>query len=1191
MEVKEGCSPKGEGKDKRALAEQGKTPKKDRRSLNLDPKPPVSCREISSSSSDFLWIFFGFFGLNFITLISDNQMGKKSKPKAGRNPRKTPARAPSDDGSVGVADGTAKAEEGCNHYSKDRSDLDRILLAIQSSLNVAAACEHCREEPVTKRGNKEKGKQSKKKGGAKNGKAKSESNFIWVCLDCNRFFCGGEVSVSVPYGHVRRHAKQDRHPWVVRLDDPSVSWCFMCDSSVQIELPEVLDAEAAKPEVEECSGSNSGQMENGVEKGFVVRGLANLGNTCFFNSVIQNLFAMNVLRDYFASLDRPLGPITMALKKLFLETSMMADSRGVLNPKALFGCICVKAPQFRGYQQQDSHELLRCLLDGLHMEEMSEKKFTDASDENDKGASISEASFVDTVFGGQLSSTVSCVECGHTSTVHEPFLDLSLPIPSKKPPPKKVPLPNHRSKVPMRDGNRSRRCREKAVSKGPPVSEQHKAESSSSLECSASGAPVPHQVPEPTYGGDSDFVWMDYIEPNTTADAADSVGQEGEIYLAQCSDGVNTCQNEVLAQCSSDSATEIYSEEVMVPSESCVDSSHADEIVPSSQQDSGVILLPYKEMEATAEETNKEASCSPKPENLICFDNPAKETSVQSASVAGYEQTEEFDGLGDLFNEPEVTSDLRTETGMDDDMEMTFGTGNSSESNQDEIDDTDSPVSVSSCLALFTKPEILSNEHAWHCEHCSEVLNGQKVVRNKCKRRAVASLAEPLKSQVNGAKVSNKRTSPSVEADCLDSSEFNVLGNGKVAFTSEDAVSHHERIEPDINVNVSTDYLVAGSDSLTSNFKKAENEKSLVLSDPVSDEQAQCPDVIMKDDGLNKSGLVSNYTSHQFAQEKAILYSTYQENGSCSINDSNCVKCDGQELAAVSSSSSEHTQTAMQSTCENEIFGEVNQIGKKSTQSMVEIHSEDGSRDDDAKHESEKVKRDATKRFLIHGCPHILTIHLKRFSQDARGRLSKLRGHVSFQEILDLRPYMDPRCDKTECSYRLIGVVEHSGSMSGGHYVAYVRGERGKGKALKSSGPTWFCASDALVREGNIQGEKHHVKIYSKVIKDERSDGASIVSSLQCLNAGVSLGNVELPWCLTQIGALVHSDFNLKRTLKGKSGFIGGIHCSAPSTNTSQELTHFVVKDYILIVENMLRTVERKDVCKDSHEGFQDGSS
>ncbi|CAI6008584.1 unnamed protein product [Closterium sp. NIES-65] len=51
------------------------------------------------------------------------------------------------------------------------------------------------------------------------------------------------------------------------------------------------------------------------------------------------------------------------------------------------------------------------------------------------GENVKRLSVVERLFGGVLSSTVVCCECGHSSTVSEPFLDLSLPIPVAAPPP------------------------------------------------------------------------------------------------------------------------------------------------------------------------------------------------------------------------------------------------------------------------------------------------------------------------------------------------------------------------------------------------------------------------------------------------------------------------------------------------------------------------------------------------------------------------------------------------------------------------------------------------------------------------------------------------------------------------------------------------------------------------------------
>lgn len=39
--------------------------------------------------------------------------------------------------------------------------------------------------------------------------------------------------------------------------------------------------------------------------------------------------------------------------------------------------------------------------------------------------------FVESIFGGQLISTIICSECNTVSTTTEPILDISLPIPTR----------------------------------------------------------------------------------------------------------------------------------------------------------------------------------------------------------------------------------------------------------------------------------------------------------------------------------------------------------------------------------------------------------------------------------------------------------------------------------------------------------------------------------------------------------------------------------------------------------------------------------------------------------------------------------------------------------------------------------------------------------------------------------------
>nr|XP_025858650.1 ubiquitin carboxyl-terminal hydrolase 45 [Vulpes vulpes] len=271
---------------------------------------------------------------------------------------------------------------------------------------------------------------------------------VWLCLKCGFQGCGRNSENH----HSLRHYKSRRteyHCITISLST-WVIWCYECDEKlsthcnkkVLAQTVDFLQKHVSKTQTsafsrilklceEKCeTGEKKGRKGSSVT---AVKGISNLGNTCFFNAVMQDPLIVE--------LSSP-GPLTSALF-LFLH-SMKETEKGPLSPKVLFNQLCQKAPRFKSFQQQDSQELLHYLLDAVRTEETKRiqasilKAFnnptTKTADEDTRkkvkayGREGVKMNFIDRIFIGELTSTVMCEECANISSVNDPFIDISLPI-------------------------------------------------------------------------------------------------------------------------------------------------------------------------------------------------------------------------------------------------------------------------------------------------------------------------------------------------------------------------------------------------------------------------------------------------------------------------------------------------------------------------------------------------------------------------------------------------------------------------------------------------------------------------------------------------------------------------------------------------------------------------------------------
>ncbi|ODQ77625.1 hypothetical protein BABINDRAFT_9967 [Babjeviella inositovora NRRL Y-12698] len=238
------------------------------------------------------------------------------------------------------------------------------------------------------------------------------TTLLFLCLQCSYIGCAA---------HFPRHTDTSGHVFAVDILTGFLK-CFKCGDFIGAHD---LDANAHDDTnwIVEHSRLPSYKATTGL------RGMVNMGATCFISSVLQTLIHNPYVRNHFLAGSHAdccvENCITCCVDEIFTEFYSKSEVNGY-GPTRLLTVAWKTKRALAGYSEQDAHEFWQFIVDEIHRARVRDHA---------KGAHGEVCDCIThSTFRGELQSTTTCGSCGASTVTVDPMLDLSLEIPASRAP-------------------------------------------------------------------------------------------------------------------------------------------------------------------------------------------------------------------------------------------------------------------------------------------------------------------------------------------------------------------------------------------------------------------------------------------------------------------------------------------------------------------------------------------------------------------------------------------------------------------------------------------------------------------------------------------------------------------------------------------------------------------------------------